>query len=186
MVAGYLAKYATESTEITGHRSVRASWTGGHLDLVTGSLRFMVLLAGRIRRRLLLALLLVVCLLVCWRAFAWQGELNQRRDRSEAKAALSKYLERVRGSDYGAAYEQLCSDVLSEYTASDHAAFLREQRRFVSFSIGEPTQSTGIDGTYLIFPVDLAYADQSTSVVRLAVGLETGGPKVCDHYEWRK
>ncbi|MEU4476348.1 hypothetical protein [Micromonospora sp. NPDC023888] len=146
----------------------------------------MVLLAGRTRRRLLLALLLVACLLVCWKAVAWQGELDQRRDLSEAEAALTKYLERVRGSDYGAAYQQLCSDVLPDYTASDHAAFLREQQPFVSFSIGEPTQSTGIDGTYLTFPVSLAYADQSTSVVRVAVGMETGGPKVCDHYDWRK
>jgi hypothetical protein len=53
-------------------------------------------------------------------------------------------------------------------------------------SIGEPTRSTGVDGTYLTFPVSLAYADQSTSVVLVAVGLETGGPKVCDHYDWRK
>ncbi|MFY1618126.1 hypothetical protein [Micromonospora sp. WMMD736] len=76
-------------------------------------------------------------------------------------------------------------DVLPEYTESDHAAFLREQRQFVSFSLGEPTMSTGIDGTYLTFPVTLAYPDETTGVVRLAVGLETGGPKVCDRYDWR-
>lgn len=154
---------------------------------MTDSLRSVVLLAGRrTRRRLLLALLSVACVLMCCGAFTWQGELNQRRDRSEAKAALSKYLERVRGTDYRAAYQQLCSDVLPDYTESDHAAFLREQRPFVSFSIGEPARSTGIDGTYLTFPVSLAYADESTSVVRLAVGLEKGGPKVCDDYDWRK
>ena len=146
----------------------------------------MVLLRGRTRRRLLLVLLSVACVLVCCGAFSWQGELNQRRDRSEAEAALSKYLERVRGTDYRAAYQQLCSDVLPEYTESGHAAFLREQRPFVSFSIGEPTRSTDIDGTYLTFPVRLAYADESTSVVWLAVSLEEGGPKPCDAYVWRK
>ncbi|MEV1321273.1 hypothetical protein AB0J14_34945 [Micromonospora arborensis] len=146
----------------------------------------MIRLAGRTRPRLLLALLSVACVLMCCGVFTWQGELHQRRDLSKATAALTKYLEWVRSADYGAAYQQLCSDVLPEYTESDHAAFLREQRPFVSFSIGEPTESTGIDGTYLTFPVTLAYPDESTGVVRLAVGLEEGGPKVCDNYVWRK
>ncbi|MFG2167872.1 hypothetical protein [Micromonospora chersina] len=142
----------------------------------------MVLLAERTRRRLLLVLLSLTCVLMCWGAFAWQSERNQRRDRSEAKAALGKYLERVRGTEYRAAYQQLCSDVLPDYAESDYAAFLRQQRPFVPFSLGEPTRSTGIDGTYLNFPVSLVYADASTKVVHLAVGVETGGPKVCDDY----
>ncbi|MET8085149.1 hypothetical protein [Micromonospora sp. NPDC005194] len=146
----------------------------------------MALLAGRTRRCLLSALLSVACVLMCCGVFTWQGELHQRRDQRKATAALSKYLERVRGTDHRAAYQQLCSDVLPDYTESDHAAFLREQRPFVSFSIGRPARSTGIDGAYLTFPVTLAYPDESTGVVRLAVGLEEGGPKVCDDDDWRK
>ncbi|MDZ5446917.1 hypothetical protein U2F26_30030 [Micromonospora sp. 4G57] len=99
---------------------------------------------------------------------------------------LSRYLERIRGNDYHAAYQQLCSDVLWGYTESDHAAFLREQGPFVSYSIGDPTRSTGIDGTYLSYPVSLAHADGTALVVRLAVHLETGGPKICDDGTWRK
>ncbi|MGC4857497.1 hypothetical protein ACLQ24_30075 [Micromonospora sp. DT4] len=56
----------------------------------------------------------------------------------------------------------------------------------MSFSLGEPAKSTGIDGTYLTFPVTLAYPDESTGVVRLAVGLGVGGPKVCDNHDWRR
>ncbi|WP_433459508.1 hypothetical protein [Micromonospora sp. CA-248212] len=47
-------------------------------------------------------------------------------------------------------------------------------------------ESTGIDGTYLAFPVTLAYSDESTDVVHLAVGLEESGPQVCDDYAWRR
>ncbi|MGC4771525.1 hypothetical protein ACLQ25_21460 [Micromonospora sp. DT44] len=144
----------------------------------------MVLLAGRTRRRLLLALLSVACVLMCCGAFTWQGEMHQRQDRSKATAALTTYLERVQAADYGAAYQQLCSDVVPEYAESDYAAFLREHRPFVSFSLGEPAESTGIDGTYLTFPVTLAYPDETTGVMWLAVGLETGGPKVCDGFDW--
>jgi len=146
----------------------------------------MVLLARRTRHRLLLALASVACVLMCCGVFNWQSELHERQNQSKATAALTTYLKRVQATDYHAAYQQLCLDVLPEYTESDHAAFLREQRQFASFSLGEPTISTGIDGTYLTFPVTLAYPDETTGVVRLAVGLETDGPKVCDRYDWRR
>ncbi|SCL33078.1 hypothetical protein GA0070624_4643 [Micromonospora rhizosphaerae] len=133
----------------------------------------------------MLALGSVICVLTCCGVLDLVGKANDRQDRRAARAALGGYLTRVEDGDYLAAYQQLCSDVLEDYPETEHVAFLRQQRAFVSYAIGDPTESSGIDGTYLAFPVSLTYVDGSADEIGLVVGLQTDGPKVCDSESWR-
>lgn len=130
--------------------------------------------------RLLIAGLALLVLTLAFGGWIAQSKAQERRQRSDAHAALTMYLQRVKHGDFRQAYGQLCSDVLYGYTEEDHARFLGSQPTYVSFDLGTPIESTGMDGTYLTFPVRLTHADGTTTMVRFAVGLQTDGPKVCD------
>jgi hypothetical protein len=114
-----------------------------------------------------------------------QSRAQDARDRDAATAALTTYLQRVQVGDYQAAYTQLCSDVLGDYTESDHESFLRSQGVHSSFKVGRPTEITGQDGTYEVFPVLLVSASGAYLSLTVEVGLQTDGAKVCDAPGWR-
>ena len=90
-----------------------------------------------------------------------------------------------RSGDCQAAYTQLCSDVLADYTESDHESFLRSQRAYTSFNLGRPIETTGMDGTYEDFPVRLVGVSGADLTITFEVGMQTDGPKVCDGPGWR-
>ena|ERR1051326_4849197 len=113
------------------------------------------------------------------------GAFDDRRERSDAQSALTRYLQNVEHGDYHDAYGQLCIDVLSDgYSEADHADYLRHQPVYTSFRLGVPTETTGIDGTYLTFPVRLDYTNGESDTVPFTVGMETKGPRICDSEWW--
>jgi Tfp pilus assembly protein PilF len=82
---------------------------------------------------------------------------QEARQRADAAHALTTYLEQVEAGDYRTAYEQLCSDVLvPDFSESDYEAFLGRQVTYSSFTLGAPTEISGMDGTYKTFPVTLS------------------------------
>ena len=114
-----------------------------------------------------------------------QDGAQDRRDRDAAAVALTTYLQRVQSGDFQAAYGQLCIDVLEGNSEPAHERFLRTQLTFASFNLGEPSESSGMDGTYDDFPVRFVSASGSRFTVDFEVGLQADGPKICDGPGWR-
>jgi len=124
----------------------------------------------------------------CCGASITYGRQRDRQDQQERRAArdaLTLYLQRVQHGDDQAAYAQLCIDALNGYSEPDHAQFLRQQPAFVAFSLGDPTGTTGMDGTFLTFPVRFTYPDGTQVTSDFEVGLQANGPKICDGRGWR-
>jgi hypothetical protein len=143
------------------------------------------------RRRWALIAVLVSTILVivaccgAWIADHGQSDRQAQQTRLAARDALILYLQRVQHGDDQAAYALLCIDVLASYSEPDHARFLSEQPAFTAFSLGDPTGTTGMDGTFLTFPVRFTYPDGTQLTSAFEVGLQTNGPKICDGRGWR-
>lgn len=99
---------------------------------------------------------------------------------SDARSALSDYLDDVQRGDYASAYHQLCRDSLNGYTEVEHARFLKEQPGFSSFELDNATTTTSASGTEITFSVHFLDSAGSTRVVRMHVDMQDDGPRVCD------
>jgi hypothetical protein len=129
----------------------------------------------------LLAMPVVACLWPSGAGISIGGLLQD--DKKVARSSLSRYLNAVKSGDVSLAYRELCIDALRTdppYSEQDHAAFLHEQPQIASFELGQARESSGMDGTYVSFPVHLTYADGTMTGFSLDVGMETEGAKVCD------
>lgn len=107
---------------------------------------------------------------------------------SDARGALSDYLDDVQRGDYAGSYSQLCDAVKTGYTAAQHEAFLKSQPAFTSFELDNQTTdpaASGGDGT-VTFSVHFTEASGTTSVARISVQLQDNGPRVCDGPNARK
>ena len=130
------------------------------------------------RRRPTRAIILIAILVAA--ALVGFAGIRDALQSSDARSALSDYLDDVQRGDYSGAYGQLCTAVLPGYSEADHIRFLEAQPRFSTYDLDNTTTTTNGDGTAITFSVHFTYAAGGISVVRMSVHLQDNGPRVCD------
>lgn len=133
----------------------------------------------RTRGRRPTRVVILVALAVAIALIGYTG-IREALQSSDARSALSDYLDDVGRGDYTSAYRQLCASVLPGYAEADHTRFLKEQPGFVSFELDNATTSTSAEHTAITFSVHFLDASGGTRVVRMLVDLSDDGPRVCD------